>query len=487
MRSSTPSIPLLISLLQAASLVASTAVPESVDVAVVGAGLAGLTAARDLIRGGKSVIVLEARDRVGGKVYNKPLANGAVTEVGAEFVGPTQDKVLGMISDLGLEIFDTYAEGQTIMYRNNTRVPFTPDPQLGGAPPVDQSSVLQIGAARQQLDAWAAELNVTAPWSHPNASKWDAKTFDDYLTEYADDADARFVLTTAVKALLSVEPKEVSLLYVLAYIAAAGNETTTGSLERLVAAKGGAQESRVVGGTGLIPTRLAEKVVGSQRVVLNAPVTKISKCSKGYKVVSRAGTVVAKKVVVAMAPPLLKQITFEPALPTNRHRLNEDTKMPPLGKGIAIYKTPFWRKDNLSAAVQSDSGSSRVVWDSSPDDASFGALLGFLLGDEMRAIDKLSPAEAQAKIIPDYVKYFGPQAQNVTEFVLQRWDLEEWSRGGPVAIAPPNVLTKYGKALRQSFGGIHFAGTETSEYWTGYMDGAIRSGERVAKEIQSSL
>jgi monoamine oxidase len=483
MRLLTLTVPLL---LQAASLVTSTAVPESVDVVVVGAGLAGLTAARDLLHGNKSVIVLEARDRVGGKVYNKPLTNGAVTEVGAEFVGPTQDKVLGMISDLGLQIFDTYDKGQTIMYRNNTRVPFTPDPAVGGAPPVDTSSLLQIGAAREQLDAWAAELNVTSPWSHPQAAKWDAQTFEDYITEYANDADARFVLTTAVKALLSVEMKEVSLLYVLAYIAAAGNETTTGTLERLVAAKGGAQESRVVGGTGLIPTRLAENIVGMEHIVLNAPVTHITKCSQGYKVVSRSGTVLAKKVVVAMAPPLLKQIKFSPALPLNRTRLNEDTIMPPLGKGIAIYKTPFWRADNLSAAVQSDSGSTRVVWDSSPDDGSFGALLGFLLGDEMRALDRLSPTDAQAKIMPDYVRYFGPQASNVTEFVLQRWDLEEWSRGGPVAIAPPNVLGRYGPALRENADGLHFAGTETSEYWTGYMDGAIRSGERVAMEILSS-
>lgn len=485
MRSSTSAIPLLVSLLQAASLVTSTAVPDAVDVAVVGAGLAGLTAARDLLQGGKKVIVLEARDRVGGKVFNHPLANGGVTEVGAEFVGPTQDKVLRMISDLGLKTFNTYSEGASVLYRNNTRQVFHPDPQTGGAPPVDESSLVQIATARMQLDTWAAELNVSAPWSHPQATKWDSQTFDDFLREFATHSDARFVLTTALKGIFSAEPKELSLLYVLAYIAAAGNETTVGSLERLVAVQGGAQESRVVGGTGLIPTRLASKV-GLEHIVLNAPVLKISKCEKGYKVVSRAGTVIAKNVVVAMAPPLLRQITFEPALPSGRRNLNEKTKLPPLGKGIAIYKTPFWRSANLSAAVNSDSGSVRVAFDSTPEDGSFGAILGFLLGDEMRAIDRLSPAEAQAKIVPDYVRYYGGEAANVTEFVLQRWDLEEWSRGGPTAVAPPKVLTRYGSALRQSVGGLHFAGTETSEYWTGYMEGAIRSGERVAREIQRS-
>lgn len=471
---------------QQAPLVLATAVPETFDVAVIGAGLSGLTAARDLIHAGKSIIVLEARDRVGGKVYNRPLANGGVTEVGAEFIGPTQDKVLAMISDLGLQTFYTYSQGQSILWRNNTRHVFTPDPALGGAPPVNPSSLPQIATAQAQLDQWAAELNVSAPWAHTQAAKWDSQTFDDYISQNANHTDARFVLTTACKSLFAVEPKELSLLYVLAYIAAAGNETTVGTLGRLIAVEDGAQESRVIGGTGLIPQRLADKV-GYNHIVLGAPVSSVVKTGKGYKVGSRAGAVIAKNVILAMAPPLLRQITFEPALPSTRQRLNEQMKMPALGKGIPIYETPFWRKsENLSAQVLSDAGSIRVTFDSTPEDASFGAILGFILADEMRAIDKLSVAEAQSKIMSDYVRYYGKQAANFTEFVLQRWDLEEWSRGGPVAVAPPNVLTKYGSALRQSAGGLYFSGTETSEYWTGYMDGAIRSGERVAREIVGS-
>ncbi|KAJ4982840.1 amine oxidase [Stagonosporopsis vannaccii] len=484
MHSFTLASPLLISLLQAISFVDSTAVPESVDVAVVGAGLAGLTAARDLLQASKSVVVLEARDRVGGKVYNQPLANGGVTEVGAEFVGPTQDKVLDMISDLGLSTFATNDEGVSILWRNGTRNLFIPDPQLGGAPPVDESALLQIAVAQSQLDTWAAELNTSAPWTHPHAEIWDNQTFDNFLEGYASHSDARFVLTTACKAIFSAEPPELSLLYVLAYIAAAGNETTTGSLSRLIAVNGGAQELRVVGGTGLIPERLAD-VVGYNHITLNAPVVKVLKCDAGYEVFSKAGTVVAKSVVLALSPPLLRKITFEPPLPSDRQALNDRTKMGALGKGIPVYETPFWRSEgNISAQVTSDTGSVRVTFDSSPDDASFGAILGFILGDEMRAIDELPAQEAKTNILSDYVRYYGEKAANNSDFILFRWDLEEWSEGGPTAISPPNVLTKYGNALRQSIDGLHFAGTETSEHWTGYMDGAIRSGERVAQEIQ---
>jgi monoamine oxidase len=291
------------------------------------------------------------------------------------------------------------------------------------------------------------------------------------------------VLTTACKAIFATEPREISLLYVIAYIAAAGNETTKGSLAALTGIEGAGQESRVEGGTGLIPQRLAERV-GYKHIALNAAVSSITKTSAGYTIVSRAGIFQAKRVVVAMPPPLLKRIIFTPALPKARQNLIDGLKLPAIGKGIPIYSTPFWRKtEGLDGQVISDRGSTKVTFDSSPDDASFGAILGFILGDEMRALDKLPAAEAQKLLVSDYVRYFGPEAAKPTEFVLQRWDLEEWSRGGPVAIAPPGVLKANGPALRAAVDGIHFAGTETSVYWTGYMDGAIRSGERVAKEI----
>ncbi|USP75683.1 putative flavin-containing monoamine oxidase A [Curvularia clavata] len=467
------------------ALISAAAIPESVDVAIVGAGLAGLTAARDLLKAGKSVVVLEGRNRVGGKVYNYPLKNGGVTEVGAEFVGPTQDKVLQMISDLGLKTFDTYIDGQTVLYLNSTRSTYTPDPTLAGAPPLNQADLVQIASARAQLDGWAAELNTSAPWSHPKSSEWDSITFQQYMDQQQLLPDARLLLVTLTKSLLAANPDEISLLYLLAYIAAAGNETTVGTLERLLATQGGAQEKRVVGGTGLIPQRLAEKV-GVQHIAFNAAVFSVTKTYSGYDIQSRAGKISAKSVVLAMAPPLLNQIKFNPELPSSRQRLNRKMKMAAIGKGIPIYKTPFWRKEGLSAQVISDSGPTRVTFDSTPEDAAFGAILGFILADEMRALDKLSPEECQKQLLDSYVKYFGAQAANITEFVLQRWDLEEFSRGGPVAIASPNILTRDGKALRQSVGGIHFAGTETSEFWTGYMDGAIRSGERVAKEILSA-
>jgi monoamine oxidase len=360
---------------------------------------------------------------------------------------------------------------------------YNADPTLGGAPPVDQDALAQIASVQSELNAWAASMDVSAPWSHARANEWDSKSLGEYLTEAAPLADANFVLTTASKAVFAAEPREISLLYVVAYIASAGNATTVGDLNRLVAVGGGAQESRVVGGTGLIPQRLADRI-GHEHIALDAAVGSITQTRTGYEIISRRGTVHAKKVVLAMAPPLLNRIRFSPPIPDSRQALNRQMKMPRIGKGIAVYSSPFWRdQEGLNAQVVSDRAVVKVCFDSSPEDASFGALLGFILGDEMDALDATPASNAQKLILDDNTRYYGTTARNVTEFVLYRWDLEEWSKGGPVAVAPPNVLSRYGHALRASVGGLHFAGTETSEYWTGYMDGAIRSGARVAEEI----
>lgn len=158
-----------------------------------------------------------------------------------------------------------------------------------------------------------------------------------------------------------------------------------------------------------------------------------------------------------------------------------------IGKTIAIYDTPFWRTDGLSGQVVSDSGVVRTTFDDSPEDGSDGAIMGFIEADEMRQFDAKPDDEIRAEVVKDYIKYSGPKATSPTSWVIQRWDNEEFLRGGPVAFAPPGVLTQYGPALRQRFEGIHFAGTESASYWTGYMDDAIRSGERVTKEILDSF
>lgn len=457
---------------------------HNVDVAVIGGGLSGLSAAKNLIEAGKSVVVLEARDRVGGRVLNHQLPNGEALEMGAEFVGPTQDAVIALAKELGLPLYATYNQGNSTFYRNNTRYTYSTETSAAGLPPISAEALEQLAAFIQTIDTMAAGLDTTAPWTHPNASVWDSQTFSSWAAPLAPHPDAQALLQLAWTSILSTEWIEPSLLYVVAYVAAAGNQTLKGTLERLISVEGGAQESRVVGGTQLLAINLAERL-GKEVVILNAPVRRIQQNgNNGYVVTAdNQPDITARDVVVAMSPPMASRIIYSPLLTPHRDQLTQRMPMGALGKVHAVYETPFWRTMGLNGQVLSDNGTIRSTLDSSPANSTIGVIMGFIEADEMRLLDTYSETEMKAAITKDLVNYFGPQAANVTTWVFQRWDLEEFSRGGPVAYAPPGLLTQYGPALKASVGGIHFAGTETAEFWTGYMDGAIRSGQRVANEI----
>jgi monoamine oxidase len=464
---------------------ASAASTRDVDVAVIGGGIAGLTAARDLVAGGKTVAVLEARDRVGGRVVNLALANGGVTEGGGEFIGPTQDRIKALADSLGVATFTTYNTGKNLLYKDGKKTPYATDGILGAVPPVDAAGLANAAIVQASLDDMAKTVPVDAPWTAAKAAEWDKQTFESWLNANAVIPSAKFLLDVACTSIFSAQPRELSLLFVLFYIAAAGNESNVGTLERLTDTANGAQESRFVGGSQQVPIKLAAKL--GDKVVLSAPVRSVVLSGGKYVVTADGITVTAKKVVVAVPPPLAARISFDPLLPASRDQLSQRLPMGSIGKAIAVYDTPFWRSDGLNGQVVSDSGVVRSTFDNSPPDASYGALMGFIEADEMRAYDASGVDEVKAAVLKDYATYFGDKAKSPASFVLQRWDNEGFSRGGPVAYAPPGVLTEYGAALRKPVGGIHWAGTETSTYWNGYMDGAVRSGERAAKEVLAEL
>ena len=447
------------------------------DVIVVGAGLAGLTAAREIVFKGKSVIVLEARKRPGGRMLNHDIGGGHVTELGAQFVGPTQDHIIGLSDQLKVDRFDTYDSGQNIYYSNGQKFTFS-DTLPTGAAPVQVAP--EAAAVVAQLDQMSTQVPVDSPWTSPNAVEWDSQTLDTWIRNNTVSPQIRGVASAATEAIFGAEPREISLLFTLFYIASSGNETNPGTFERNFNTRGGGQQQRYVGGSQLIPLKMAQAL--GRRVRLNSPVQRIVQTRNGVTVHTNKLAYHAKRVIVAVPPPIAGRISYEPGLSALRDQLTQRMPMGSLMKAEAVYDKPFWRSAGYTGQAISDVGPIKATFDNSPPDGSVGVLMGFIGGTEARQLTKKSAADQQAAALQSFANYFGDQAKSPKEFVKFNWTTERWNRGCPVSVLAPGTLLDFGEAIRRPEGRIHWAGTETSNYWNGYMDGAVRSGERAAAE-----
>ena len=443
------------------------------DVVVVGAGLAGLTAARDLEAAGRSVVVLEARERVGGRVLNHTFADGTVVELGGQWVGPTQHRVLALAEELGLGLFASYDDGAGILELGGRQVRFT-DATFG----LTGDVLEDVGGVQAAMEELAETVVLASPWMTPDAEAIDRQTADAWLTERCATSEGLQFWRALIAAVISAEASETSLLHWLFYVKSGG------LIDMLVSTTGGAQESRIRGGSQALATGLAAKLAD---VRLACPVSSIEQDDAGTRVVHDGGLLRARRVIVALPPTLAGRIRYSPALPPHRDHLVQNC---PAGWVIKIqmaYEAPFWRSDDLSGMVVSLDREVSVMFDNSPEDLRCGVLLGFLEGNAGRRAALLSPEARRALVLADFAAVFGPRAAAPREYIEHDWAADEWSRGCYGGRLTPNAWTQYGAAMRQAVGRIHFAGAETADVWNGYMDGAVRSGERAAAEVDETL
>jgi len=444
--------------------------PRETDVAIVGAGLAGLTAARELRKRGRDVVVLEAQDRVGGRTLNHTFEDGTVVEIGGQWVGPTQDKLIALAEELGIGTYPSWDEGEHLIELKGELKRY--DDDRFGLPAL---TLVDVGIAQARIDSLAARIPLEAPWEAKNARRLDSETVASWTRRNVRTRLGRDFLRVVVEAVFSAEPEDISMLHFLFYMHSGG------SLDNLTRTTGGAQDSRFHGGSQEVSLRLAADLGDAVR--LSSPVLSIAQTGDGVTVGGHWGQLDAERVVVAVAPAVIPRISFAPALSGPRAQLH--AKMPPgyVIKVMARYDRPFWRDAGLSGQAGSPERPLAITFDNSPADGSCGVLLGFLEGGHGRRAAALSPEARRDLVLADLEAYFGSQARGALEYVEQDWAGEEWIRGGYGAHLAPGTWTDYGHLLREPEGLVHWAGAETSAVWNGYMDGAIRSGERVAAEI----
>ncbi len=447
---------------------------DQVQVAIIGAGMSGLQAAR-LLQAKYSVKVLEARDRVGGRLQNHRFASGDTVDIGGQWVGPGQHRMYRLIEELGARTWPLYDSGDNLLQLNGRLRRYR-----GTIPRINPLALADLGIAMARFESMARSIDPAAPWSHAKAEHWDSMTLDSWLQKNCRTKLARQLFAVAIGAVFAAEPRELSLLHALFY-ARSGD-----SLETLLAVTGGAQQDRVHGGTAGLCEKMAREL--GARVQLNAPVEAIEQLPDGrLRLRHLAGSLVCERVIVALPPNQALRIRFEPQLPAWRDQLLQRMPAGACIKCVARYEKPFWREDKLSGQAASPAGPVRVTFDNSEAGRESGLLMGFLEGDVARHYSNVSADERRGAVLDCFAQLFGERARQPLEYVDKDWSSEAWTRGCYAALMAPGTWTGYGARLREQNGSIHWAGTEFAVEWFGYMEGALESAERAAAEVEHAL
>lgn len=440
---------------------------EVLDVAIIGAGLAGLTAARDLRRAGcESFLVLEARDRVGGRTLNHDLGNGYISEAGGQWIGPGQTSVADLARELNVDTFPQYYEGKTVMLGGDGRIEI----DLKGTFGTDE----KIAAKLSEL---SHDVPSGAPWKSRRIDEFDIPIGDwlaqqDIKPEERPGWDSTFTLTTGAM------PAKMGMLHFLSMINSANSRYS--ELEDI---KDSAQGTRFVGGSQILSTRLAQQL--DDKVRLSCPVRRISDWDQDVVTLhTDQGEVRARQVVMALSPPLCQQIQFEPALPAARANLQRAWPAHSPGRKTAmVYKRPFWRDEGLNGHIFQVGGPLLWAYDNSPPGGEIGVINAF----HVNAALPSEPDAAQAMLTEIYAQALGSQALAPVSFHDHDWAFSDPWTITCVSAIPAGFWPAHGEALRPPCGKLIWSGTETADIWAGYMDGAVRSGHQAALQALNAL
>jgi putrescine oxidase len=441
------------------------------DVVVIGAGATGLTAATRLREAGRTVIVLEARDRVGGRLLTDEI-DGQMYEVGGQWVSPDQTALIATLDELGLETYPRYREGESVYVGADGEAKrFT-----GDIFPASAHTEGEIERLIGLLDELVASLDVAAPWAHPRAAEFDRESFLAWLARQSDDAEARDNIALFIADAMLTKPAHAfSLLQALLMAASAGGFGNLVDADFIL-------DRRVVGGLQQVPLRLAARL-GADDLRLGQPVRGIRYDDAGVTVTTDELTVAARHAIVAVPPNLYSRIDYSPPLPRLRQQAQQHISLGLVIKVHATYPTPFWRDAGLSGTAFSPYQIVHEAYDNSNFGEQRGTLVGFVSDEKADALFRLDAGQRKARILASLAEYYGPQALDPVVYYESDWAAEEWTQGAYAASFDLGGLTRYGAMQLEPVGCVRFGSSDTAAEGYQHVDGAIRVGQRLAAEI----
>lgn len=454
----------------------SRAADVDVDVVVVGAGVTGLTAARRLRAAGRSVLVLEARDRVGGRLLTDDV-DGVRLEVGGQWVSPDQTALLALLDELGLTTYARHREGESVYVgRDGVRRTFT-----GDAFPVPAATAAAVERITAELDRLAADMDPLEPWEHPDAEELDRVTFAQWLERRTDDVEARDNIGLYVGPAMLTKPTHAfSALTAVLMAASAGGFSNLVDADFIL-------DRRVVGGLQEVPLRLAAGLGDAVR--LSCPVTAVERDDEGVTVAATGTTVRARHVLLAVPPTLVARIAFTPALPADHQQMRQHQSFGLVIKLHVTYERPFWRDAGLSGTAFSPYALVHEAYDNTNEDVpgeTRGTLVGFVSDERADELLVLAPAERRRRVLESLRGYYGDEALHPVGYYESPWVHDQWTGGAYAASFATGALRRFGPLLREDVGPMLFASSDIAGLGFQHVDGGIRMGEAAAERILSA-
>jgi monoamine oxidase len=435
-----------------------------------------LVSAYRLHRAGAEVVVLEAKNRIGGRLLTSAVGAGVGVDSGGSWVGPRHKAVLALLDEFKIDLVPQFTDGVNLL-----RVRGRTYQYKGDVPRLRPHEMLDLARAQWVLDRMATRLG-SPPWSGGFAARLDERSLGAWMRRHVRTAAARLVLEVVTAASFGCRPEELSLLAFAAHVHGCGG------LADLIGVRDGALANRIAGGAGTLPAHLARRL--GDRVRLDHPVVKIQRSPDRVTLVSHTHQPVhARQVIVAVDPATANSIAHHPPLPVERAELQRRWQMGSGIKAHVIYQRPWWRDHGLTGATITDTGIVRLTFDVSPAGAEPGVLMTFLglaATDNPELLQPDSAPQRRQRVLDDLAELLGPDAQHAADYVEQDWTNEPW-QSGCVPRVPTGVLHTGHPWLIRPVGPVHWAGAESSHVGEAHMDGAVRAGQRAADEVLATF